>query len=43
MISQAERAQLREMQDLIAQVVAVDDFTPEEMARLYPGTTKVTQ
>lgn len=42
-ISDAERARLEEMQDLVAQVVAVDDFTPEEMARLYPGTTEVMQ
>ncbi|MFA7503390.1 MAG: acyl-CoA dehydrogenase [Burkholderiaceae bacterium] len=35
-ISQAERARLAEMENLVAQVIAVDDFTPRELERLYP-------
>lgn len=37
LISQAERTQLAEMEELVAQVIAVDDFTPGELARFYPG------
>ena len=36
-ISEADRARLAEMEDLVARVIAVDDFTPDELARLYPG------
>ncbi|MGR3466714.1 MAG: acyl-CoA dehydrogenase [Shimia sp.] len=36
-IDQAERDALAEMEKLVLEVVAVDDFTPEELTRFYAG------
>jgi len=36
-ITQDDHDRINEMQDLVAKVVAVDDFTPEELSHLYPG------
>jgi acyl-CoA dehydrogenase len=36
-LSAAELVQITEMNDLVAQVVAVDDFTPKEFARYFKG------
>jgi len=36
-ITQDQHDQITRMQALIDEVVAVDDFTPEELAQLYPG------
>ena len=36
-ITQAERDSITQMQDLVARVVAVDDFTPEALRRHFPG------
>ena len=38
-ISQAERDNVAEMQALVDEVIAVDDFTPEELSRYYAGFT----
>lgn len=35
--TQDDHDRINEMQDLVAKVVAVDDFTPEELSHLYPG------
>ena len=37
-ISAADRVRLAEMEELVARVIAVDAFTPGELAELYPGT-----
>ncbi len=36
-ITQEQHDQIAGMQDLVDEVVAVDDFNPEELSRLYPG------
>ena len=36
-ITQAERDTITQMQDLVARVVAVDDFTPEALRRHFPS------
>jgi acyl-CoA dehydrogenase len=36
-ISQEDRDRIAKMEDLVHEVVAVDDFTREELAGLYPG------
>jgi acyl-CoA dehydrogenase len=36
-ITQTERDQLRRMEQAVQPVIAVDDFSPEALARLYPG------
>ncbi|CAM4324945.1 acyl-CoA dehydrogenase [Palleronia rufa] len=38
-ITRDEADRIAAMQDLVAQVVAVDAFTPEALAKLYPGMT----
>lgn len=38
-ITRDERDLIAEMHELVTEVVAVDDFTPEELGRLYPGLT----
>ncbi|MFX0545887.1 acyl-CoA dehydrogenase [Roseovarius sp. S1116L3] len=35
LVSEAELAQITEMNDLVARVIAVDDFTPEELPRYF--------
>ena len=39
-ITRDERDLIAEMHELVAEVVAVDDFTPDELGRLYPGLNK---
>jgi len=36
-ITQQERERIGRMQDLVDQVIAVDDYEPDDLARLYPG------
>ena len=36
-IDKVERDRIGEMQDLVDQVIAVDDFSPEELAQHFPG------
>ena len=38
-LSDAEMKDIREMNDLVAQVVAVDEYTPDELAALFPENT----
>ncbi|EBA07609.1 acyl-CoA dehydrogenase [Sagittula stellata E-37] len=42
LLSEAEYAQLQRMQEAVQKVVAVDDYTPEELADLYPEMTPPT-
>ena len=36
-ITDEERGKIAHMETLVAEVTAVDDFTPEELARYYEG------
>lgn len=38
-LSEAEMKDIEEMNDLVSQVVAVDEYTPEELAALFPGSS----
>jgi acyl-CoA dehydrogenase len=38
-LSEAEMEDIEKMNDLVSQVVAVDEYTPEELAALFPGSS----